>query len=213
MINIILGGLFLGSIVFLFTFTASKKNGKYYMAPIITFFFFIAVTAYGVIVIRGFEGMGYGLLGVGFLIASIVGTLLLPLLTRSKGARQFGKKDKLILFTLPILFFATIGLSIYFEQGYWIIETNYVEGEGNYYEISTISEGKKQVSLILGEKYFGKDIEVEKVSKWGPTEITVKIVDGGNEDKFPYIRIGLDEIKDPLKVQTTDGVVFESVRE
>jgi len=31
----------------------------------------------------------------------------------------------------------------------------------------------------------------------------------GAEDKTPYIWIGVDEIKDPLKIQTTDGVVIE----
>ena len=36
---ILLGGLFLGSIVFTFTFIAFKKIAKYYMAPIITFSF------------------------------------------------------------------------------------------------------------------------------------------------------------------------------
>ncbi|WP_208585899.1 hypothetical protein [Gracilibacillus suaedae] len=214
---IMLGGIFLGSIIFMFTFIVSKRNGKYYLAPIVTFLFSIVVTAYGFIVIRGFEGMAYGFLAAGFLIVSIVGTLLLPLLVRRREPQEFKKFDKIILAILPIIFIATIGLVIYSDQGYWIIdkgETTYTEDAGrdeSYYRTSTISEGKKQVTLRLGEKYLGKEIVVESVSKWGPTEITVKIVEGENKDKTPYIMIGLDEIREPLKVQSTDGMVFESM--
>lgn len=219
MMNIILGGVLLGSIVFLFSYIASKKNGKYYLAPVVTFLVSLAITAYGFLEVRGFEGMGYGLLGAGFLIVSIVGTLLLPFLSRQKDSKLLKKKDKISLVMLPVLFFTIIGLTIYLEQEYWIIEqgvTTYVE-EGrraeldNFYEISTISEGNKQVALILGKDFVGKEIEVEKVSKRGPTEITVNIVNGDAEDKSPYITIGLDQINEPLTVQTSNGVVFESV--
>src|SRR5699024_6993526 len=140
-------------------YIASKKNGKYYLAPIITFLSAIAITAYGLIVVRGFEGMVYGFLAFGFLIASIAGTLLLPFFVRRKNSQQFKKKDKVGLVILPIIFFATIGLAIYSDDGYWIIEkgtTPYVQEEGrpeSYYHISTISEGRKQVKLVLGKQY------------------------------------------------------------
>ncbi len=216
---IMVGGMFLGSILFLFSLIASKRNGKFYLAPMTTFLFSIAVTAYGLIVIRGFEGMAYGFLGAGFLIVSIVGTLLLPLLVRQKALQKVKNADKYILVFLPIIFFATIGLVIYSDQGYWIIdtgETTYTENSAraeNYYTISTISEGKKQVTIILGKHYLGKEIEVESISKKGPTEITLKIVEGENKDKTPYIRIGLNEIREPLKVQTTDGLVLKAITE
>ncbi|WP_077604947.1 YesK family protein [Oceanobacillus sojae] len=213
MSNILLMGIFFGIIVFLFTFIASKKSGKYYTAPIVTFLFSLAIVAYSVIIVGGFEGMGIGVLGVGFLIVSIAGTLLMPLLTKRNFARSFTRKDTWTLILLPILLFAVIGLSIYLEDNYWVIddgETDIVEGEDSYYEVSTILEGRKQVSLKLGEEYAGKTVEVEKVSKWGATEVTVKIVDGESNGKTGYIHIGLDEITEPLTVQTTDGVVFES---
>ncbi|GAB3068543.1 hypothetical protein [Virgibacillus ainsalahensis] len=212
---VMLGGIFLGSLMFMFTFIASKRNGKYYLAPIITFLFSIVITAYGFLVIRGFEGMGYAFLAAGFLIVSIAGTLLLPLFIRRKDAQQFRKTDKITLVILPFIFFATIGLVIYSEQGYWINdkgERTFVE-DGNSessYRISTISEGKKQVTLKLGKEYAGKEIEVENVTKRGPTEITVKLVEGEDENKVPYIEIGLDEINEPLKVQTTEGDVIHS---
>ncbi|MEO4052416.1 YesK family protein [Solibacillus sp. CAU 1738] len=208
---IILIGMFLGFIFFTFTFIASKKNGKYYLAPIITFLMAIGITAYGIFFIGGFEGMGYGLLATGFLFISIIGTLLLPLFIRKKSSQQFKKGDKISLFILPIVFFLTIGLIIYSDKGYWIIEQGETSGEKEGYRISTILEGRKEVLLILGEEYLGKEIVVKKVSRRGPTKITVEIVEGNNKNKAPFIKIGLDEINEPLKVQTTDGVIFNSI--
>lgn len=219
--NIIMGGFLLGTIVFMFFYVASKKSGQYFLAPIITFLFSLAITAYGLFAVGGFEGMGYGLVGVGFVAVSIIGTLLLPIFTRRGSAQQFTKRDKASLILLPLLFFSIIVLSIYLDDGYWIIEqggVTYVEdgsraGLENYYKVSTILEGKKKIDLMLGKDFLGKEIEVENVSKWGSTEITLNIVDGEAENKAPYISIGLDEIKEPLTIQTTDGMVFESVVE
>ncbi|MEK3765819.1 YesK family protein [Solibacillus sp. FSL K6-4121] len=209
---VMLFGLFLGIIFFAFVFIASKKSGKYYLAPVITFLFSGMIVAYSLFLVGGFEGMGYLFLAVGFLVVSIVGTLLLPLLIPKVKSKSFNRKDKISLFLLPILFFATIGISIISEDGYWIIEqasATPVKTEG--YRITTISEGSKAVTLQLGEKYLGKEIEVKKVSKRGATEIILKFVDGGDDDKVPYIKIGLYEINEPLKVQTTDGDIFESL--
>ncbi|UUI03502.1 YesK-like family protein [Oceanobacillus jeddahense] len=212
MFRIIGIGIFFGVIVFLFTFIASKKSGKYYMAPVVTFLIFLAVVAYSLVIVGGFEGMGVGFLGAGFLVVSIVGTLFLPLLTRWKFAREFTRKDIWALILLPLLFFSAIGAGIYLEDNYWVIdegETTVIEGEESYYEVTTISEGRKQVTVHLGEEYAGKNVEVEKVNKRGPTEVTVKIVDGGSGDKSGYIMIGLDQITEPVTVQTTDGDVIE----
>ncbi|WP_040979379.1 YesK family protein [Oceanobacillus jeddahense] len=212
MFRIIGIGIFFGVIVFLFTFIASKKSGKYYMAPVVTFLIFLVVVAYSLIVVGGFEGMGVGFLGAGFLVVSIVGTLFLPLLTRLKFAREFTRKDIWALILLPLLFFSAIGAGIYLEDNYWVIdegETTVIEGEGSYYEITTIPERRKQITVHLGEEHAGKNVEVEKVNKRGPTEVTVKIVDGGSRDESGYIIIGLDQITEPVTVQTTDGDVIE----
>lgn len=208
----ILFGLFLGILFYAFTFIVSKRSGKYYLAPVITFLFSGMVAAAGIFLVGGFEGMGFLLIAAGFLVVNIAGTLLLPLLARGRGPEKLHKRDKIGMVLFPILFFATIGITLYADDGYWVIEKGSVapaETEG--YRISTISEGCKEVSLLLGKKYLGKWIEVDKVSKWGSTEITLKITDGGEEDKVPYIRIGIKEIKEPLKVETMDGVVFELV--
>lgn len=211
MLLIILPGMFLGFIIFTFIFILSKRNGKYYLAPIITFLVAIGITAYGLFFVRGFEGMAYGFLALGFLIISITGTALLPLFIRTKSFKQFKQGDKISLFILPIVFFLTIGLMFYSDKGYWVIEQGATDGKEEGYTVSTISEGRKEVLLMLGEEYLGKEIEVKKVNRRGPTIIMLEITEGANENKAPYIRIGLDEINDPLKVQTTDGTVFDSI--
>lgn len=208
---IILIGMFLGFIIFTFTFITSKRIGKYYLAPIITFLMAIGITAYGLFFVGGFEGMGYVFLATGFLFISIIATLLLPLLIRKKSTQQFKQGDKMSLFILPIIFFLTIGMMIYSDKGYWVIHQGETSGEMEGYKTSTILEGRKEVLLMLGEEYLGKEIEIKKVSRRGPTEITVEIVNSENKNKSPYIRIGLDKINEPLKVQTTDGVIFESI--
>lgn len=205
-------GLFLGFIFFAFIFIVSKRSGKYYLAPVITFLFSGMIVAYSLFLVGGFEGMGYLFIAVGFFIVSILGTLFLPLLIRKNESQHLNNIDKISLLLLPILFFATIGISIFSEDEYWIIEQASaapVETEG--YRISTISEGSKEITLLLGEKYLGKEIEVENVSKFGSTEIILKFVDGGDDDKVPFIQIGLNEINEPLKVQTTDGEIFQPI--
>jgi hypothetical protein len=45
------------------------------------------------------------------------------------------------------------------------------------------------------------------------SESTVSLIESENKDETPYILIGLEEIKEPLKVKTTDGRVFPPVME
>jgi len=159
---IVLVGFILGASIFLFTLIALKKTGKFYLAPIVTFFIAVLTVLYGLFKVRGFEGMGFGIIGVGILTAAIGGTLLLPFM---KGIKQseFNKVDKLILFIVPVLIFAIIGWTISSNKGYWVNEEGVIEAgkdTSSYYEISTISEGMKQIHIQLGEKYEGKYLEV-----------------------------------------------------
>jgi hypothetical protein len=212
-------GFFFGVFIFLFMLILTKRSGKFYLAPIITVLAAVLVTLYGMFMVRGFEGMAYGILAVGIFLAGLGGVMVLPFLGKVK-KKPWNIFDRLGLVLLPLILFGTIGLNMYFDEGHWIIEEgaapykeqNVEEELQSHYRISTISEGMKQVTLILGKEYIGKDIEVEKVRKWGSTEITVKMVESEkNKDRIPYIMIGLDEIKEPLKVQTTDGTVIPSV--
>src|SRR5699024_3597524 len=170
----------------------------------------------GLIVVRGWEGMAYGLLASGFLISSIAGTLFLPVLVCRNNVQQFKKKDKVSLVILAVIFFSVVVPALYSGAEYWIIdqgETTIVKNDSVDYKVYPTFEGKKRLELRLGEKYLGKTIEVDGVSKWGATKVTVDIVEGEDEEKVPYITIGLDDVREPLTVQTTDGVVFESPRD
>jgi hypothetical protein len=130
------------------------------------------------------------------------------------------RRDKLTLSAIPILFLASFFILTYSQDTHWIIDEGskkYVETAEHeyedYYRVTTISEGKKQVSVSLGKDFLGKDVEVKKVSQKGKTEIILEVLEGDHEGHVPYIMIGVDEVKEPLTVRTEDGVVFESFGE
>lgn len=211
---IVLVGLILGLIVFTFTFIISRRNGRYYLAPLITFLFFGIIVAYSLIIVGGFEGMGYFLVAIGVLLSSIIGTLLLPLLIKKNMNKKYKKHDNIILLILPVLFLVLVGILIFPRGGHWIIaESSIAPVEEEGYRISTISEGRKSVTLYFGNDYLGKEVEVEKVSNWGSTEIILNFIDGNENDKVPFIQIGIKEIKEPLKVESSDGASFENIKE
>lgn len=211
----IFSGLFFGLIIFVFTMIASKIKGKLYLAPIVTFLVSAGVTAYGFITVRGFEGMAYGIVGAGVFGAAVLGTILLPFINNKMKDKHFNKWDKGILILSPLILFATIGLVLYTDDNYWVIDEGFIpdDNQESYYSVSTISEGRKQIEINLDEKYIGKEIEVDNVKATGNTEVTVEIVEGGESDQTPYIRIGVDQIVEPLKVQTTEGEVINSESE
>lgn len=207
-------GLILGSIVFIFLHIASKRSGKYYIAPLVTFLAAVLLTLYGIIIVGGFEGLfGYGMIGLGFLIIAIIGTLLLPAwLRRGGGPKEFTRMDLVSMFLLPFLLIAIIFSLNIFNKDYWISEAgtqpyNDLNMEG--YSISTISEGRKMVYIELGEDYQGKTINVDKVSHRGGTTILLDVDEEGKKGEVPFIKIGLDHIKDDLTVKTTGGDVIE----
>jgi hypothetical protein len=213
-------GLFWGVLLFIFTYTISKKIGAYYIPPLVNFFAVILITAYGLFIVGGFEGMAYGFLGVGFLITAIIGAITLKFLAAKGEPKQLVHRDKITLIAMPIIFAASFMILLYSQENHWIIEdgsTKYIESADheheNYYRVTTISEGMKQVTLTLGKEYLGKEIDVKKVSKMGDTEITLEISEGEYKNHTPYIMIGVDEIKEPLTVRTEEGVVFESIGE
>ncbi|MFS0780586.1 hypothetical protein [Bacillus sp. 1P06AnD] len=213
MLSLILFGLFFGFLIFLFTLIASKKNGAFYFAPLVTFLSSVLITAYGLFKIGGFEGMAYGFLGAGLLIVATVGVLLLPLITRKMNKRPLNRADKSILIISPFLFFVTIGLIFFLSEDYWVIDqgvkTVNAPSLDSYYTVSTISEGSKQISILFGEKYAGKKIKIKKVSKLGNTEIMLKVEDGNEKEKTPFLNIGIDSIVEPLEIRTADGDIIK----
>ncbi|TMU83774.1 hypothetical protein FGG79_18940 [Bacillus sp. BHET2] len=220
MFTLIFVGVFWGLLLFTFTYTVSKKFGAYSIPPLINFLAAFIITAYGFVYIQRFEGMAYGFLGLGFLITAILGTISLRFLAGKDERKPLVKRDKLTLIAMPIIFITSLLILIYSSDNYWIIDegsTKFVQSADheyeNYYRVTTISEGSKQVTLTLGEKYMGKDIDVEKVRQNDRTERTVHIGEGENPNETPYIMIGIDEIKEPLIVKTTEGITFESIVE
>ena len=208
MLSIFLIGLFLGTIIFSFTLIVVKKTGKAYIAPVVTLFVALFVIMYSIFKIGGFEGMGYGFLGATILLVAIIGFISLPFLPK-KISNELNKVEKTLLVILPIIFFITIGALVYTDKSYWIIDQGQIEMSGpSYYNVTTILEGRKQLHIQLGEEYEGKAIEVEKVKKIGNTEVILNITDRADDTKEPYITIGLDEIVEPLKVQTTDNEII-----
>ena len=212
-----LGG-FWGILLFLFIYILSKKSGRYYLAPLVTFFVSILITVYGWLFVGGFEGMSYGILALGFWVVSILGVIFLYGFILKTDKKVFTKKDKLGLYILPIVFVTSLAIILVLDENYWIIEDGheaYIERKGaegqSYYKVFTIAEGAKQVYIVMGEEYTGKNMEVEKVSTWGSTKITVKITDGNSKKSVPFLRIGLDEIKEPLEVITTDGLRIQPI--
>lgn len=104
----IIYGFVLGSILFAFIFITTKRNGNYYLAPAITFLVAIVLTFISLIFIGGFEGMGYGLVAVGILLSSAVGTIILPFITKRMEKSPLTKKDQSLRIVLTIIFFLVI---------------------------------------------------------------------------------------------------------
>ena len=208
MLIIFLIGLFLGTILFSFTLIVAKKTGKAYIAPVVTLFVALFVIMYSIFKIGGFEGMGYGFLGATILLVAIIGFISLPFLPK-KISNELNNVEKTLLVILPIMFFITIGALVYSNKSYWIIDQGQLEASGpSYYNVTTISEGSKQLHIQLGEEHAGKAIEVEKVKKLGNTEVILKITNRADDTKEPYIKLGLDEIVEPLQVRTTDNEII-----
>jgi YesK-like protein len=213
-------GLFWGMLLFIFTYTLTKKSGKHFSPLIVNVLAAFLITAYSVFVVGGFEGMAYGVLGLGFLITGIIGTIAIRFFALKGESKDLGRRDRVTLATIPILFISSFILLIYSQDHHWVIDKGskkYIEAAEHeyedYYRVNTISEGKKQVTLTLGKDFLGKDIDVKKVSQSGKTEIILEVSEGENNGYVPYIMIGVDEVKEPLIVRTEDGVVFESFGE
>ncbi|PLR88700.1 hypothetical protein [Bacillus halotolerans] len=112
-------------------------------------------------------------------------------------------------------------------SSYWVLEKDRI-GEGSFelelyanylqthddvkgYQVFTILEGRKMVIVSLGSSDKDKKLEVSDV-KYSPKEtiVTVKRKPAPEEnEKNPYILIGLDKIEGDLIVQDESGDRFE----
>lgn len=104
-------GFIFSIIIFAFVFILTKRNEKYYLAPLMTFIAIVTTVFCSIFLVGGWEGMGIGVLAAGGLPAVIIGTILIPFIT--KNAKPKPKSDKLFTILLPITFiliFASIFL-------------------------------------------------------------------------------------------------------
>ncbi|WP_053217757.1 hypothetical protein [Virgibacillus senegalensis] len=217
MFAILAVGLFLGLLVFGFFFILSKFIGKYYLAPLLTFITALSIVCYSFFFVRGFDGMGYVFLAGGILLIGVVGTMALPSLTKSSKLTKVSIWDKIGLFVLPVILLTTIFVVNIQDDDYWIIDEGHAVANDetySHYRVSTISEGNKQIYVILGEEYIGTKMEVEEIDHNESTDVVLSVVeDESNPNKSPYIYIGLDEIKEPLTVRTIEGEEIQSALE
>lgn len=217
MFTIIAVGLLLGLLIFSFFFIVSKFKNKYFLAPLLTFFTALIFAFYSLFFVGGFEGMGYVLLAGGIFAVSVLGTAVLPLLTKSARLRKVSLWDKIGLFVLPVVFVITIFAVTSSDDEYWIIDEGHAvvdSGTHSHYQVSTISEGNRQIYLRLGKEHTGKKIEVEEINQGENTEVVVHVTeDNNNPDESPFISIGIDEINEPLTVRSTEGEEFRSALE
>ncbi|WP_052344313.1 YesK family protein [Bacillus ndiopicus] len=206
-------GFSYGILIFLFTLIVAKKIGKIYIASIITAIIGVFIVVYSIFKIGGFEGMGYGILGLCIFGVAILGGLLTPFIAKSMNNKPFNKLDKIVLIVVPILLFAVTGGTIATTQNYWEMNKGYLDVKDSYphsyYTIAGISEGSKKIHIRLGEEYKGKKLQIQSVKKFGNTEVIVNIIEGENPDKVPYIEIGMTKIVEPLVVKTADGEIIE----
>ncbi|KHF38128.1 hypothetical protein [Halalkalibacter okhensis] len=211
MISILLVGIILGILIFVFTFTATKRTGRFYLAPIVTFLIAFFIVLYGIVKMSGFEVMGFWFLAAGICIVAIIGTIALLFMKGMKKS-NFNKVDKSILVLIPVIIFSFIAFTLSSNHSYWIIDEGMIMSEEEtptYYQVSTISEGKKQIYVQLGEEFVGKVIKINDIKTLGNTEITLDIIEDGKQERLPFIRIGIDEVVEPLVIQTSDGQVIK----
>ncbi|MBD7906712.1 YesK family protein [Sporosarcina gallistercoris] len=66
-------GLLLGYFLFSMIYIFTKRSDKRYMAPGITGLAGVAIIVASILLIGGFEGMGFGIIGIGFVVIAVAG--------------------------------------------------------------------------------------------------------------------------------------------
>lgn len=202
-------GILAGMNIFFFSFVLLKKTKWLFLVPIITFLTSILSTAYGLFIVRGWDGMAFGIFGFGIILIAIIGTALLPFIRSKTNKVNLIKMEKISLIMLPLLLIIFISIPYIVVKDYWIIDKGFAFSDEKEIRVSNLLEGNKEVYIQLGEEYARKEIEIDKVSnKNGTTLITIRLVDAEydiNQERSPFIRIGIYNLKEPIKIQTSDG--------
>ncbi|MCM3757155.1 hypothetical protein M3197_06590 [Sporosarcina aquimarina] len=98
-------GLILGYLLFSFVYILTKRSEKRYIASVITALAGIAIIVASILLIGGFEGMGFGIIGIGFLVIAIAGLFVFLFKPVDHHAsHQLSVKDKRNLMGIPAFF-------------------------------------------------------------------------------------------------------------
>lgn len=82
-------GLLLGYCLFSMIYLFTKSSDKRYMASGVTGLAGVAIIVASIVFIGGFEGMGYGIIGIGFVVIAVAGLfvfLFKPIKNRDSNA-------------------------------------------------------------------------------------------------------------------------------
>ncbi|EIT84876.1 hypothetical protein A374_14330 [Fictibacillus macauensis ZFHKF-1] len=206
-------GLIAGVGLYALTYLFSQKLAHLKRALTVFIAGVVALLA-SLIVIGGFEGMPYGMLGFGLITSAVVLAIL--------GRKALWRK---VAFLLIMVVAAGSLFFTHSNVHYWVIEkTDHMGSEDALayskqleinpsikgYKIFTISEGKKGVMLSLGEQRAGNTIQVKSVKGQGDeTVIEVSSTHNKSQEKNPWIMIGVDSLQSNVIVKDVDGTVYE----
>ncbi|WP_432355475.1 YesK family protein [Sporosarcina sp. A2] len=107
-------GLILGFLLFSFIYILTKRSEKRYFASLITALVGIFTIVSSILLIGGFEGMGFGIIGIGFVVIAIVGIfvfLFKPV--NPQNAQPLSASDKRNLIVIPIVFVIVIVFTLF----------------------------------------------------------------------------------------------------
>lgn len=107
-------GLILGFLLFSFVYILTKRSEKRYIASVITALAGIFIIAASILLIGGFEGMGFGIIGIGFVVIAIAGLFVFLFKPVNQfSAHQLSVKDKRNLMGIPVVFVLVVAFTIF----------------------------------------------------------------------------------------------------
>lgn len=107
-------GLILGFLLFSFIYILTKRSEKRYIASVITALAGIFIIVASVVLIGGFEGMGIGMIGIGFVVVAIAGLFVFLFKPADQHAvHPLSGKDKRNLIGIPVVFLLVVVLTTF----------------------------------------------------------------------------------------------------
>lgn len=206
-------GMSIGLGFFALTYLFSKTLKTWYRS-LVVFIIGVLFLLGSIIIVGGFEGMGYGVISLGILSIAVL-LLIFP-------TSLLWKKSIYTVVILAIL--SNVAFGYLNKLNYWVVKKSdysYVNSVDSYikkiqnepsiqgYKIFTILEGNQGVVLSLGEKMFGNNIEVLDVEESGnTTHIKIRTFQNKSIEKNPVIVIGVERLQPEILITDTDGTIY-----